>query len=50
MLRGPTRHPDIALDYAFWIAGPSLLVLAGLPWVGWALRQKLDLKFWRPRR
>ena len=38
------------MPYIFWIAGPSLLVLAGLPWVGWALRQELDLKFWRPRR
>ena len=38
------------LPYLFWIVGPSLLVLGGLPWVGWALRTELDLKLWRPRR
>ena len=27
--------------YLFWIAGPSVLVLAGLPAVGWALQQNI---------
>lgn len=29
------------LPYLFWIAGPSLLVLFGLPMVGWLLQQDL---------
>ena len=38
------------MPYLFWIAGPSLLVLAGLPWVGWALQRDVDLRLWRSRR
>ena len=37
------------LPYLFWIAGPSLLILGGLPWVGWALLQDMG-KWLRPRR
>ena len=28
--------------YLFWVGGPSLLILAGLPAVGWALFQNFD--------
>lgn len=30
--------PGRYFPYVFWILGPSLLVLIGLPWVGWMLR------------
>ncbi len=40
--------PGRYLPYVFWIVGPSLLVLIGLPWVGWMLRA--DLSRWLPRR
>lgn len=28
--------------YLFWVGGPSVLILAGLPAVGWALFQRFD--------
>jgi hypothetical protein len=40
--------PGRYLPYLFWIAGPSVLVLIGLPWVGWALQR--DLGRWLRRR
>lgn len=40
--------PGRYLPYVFWILGPSLLVLIGLPWVGWMLR--VDLSRWLRRR
>ena len=38
----PNRpEPGRYLPYLFWFAGPSLLILAGLPVVGWLLQQDL---------
>ncbi len=41
--------PGRYLPYLLWIAGPSLLILLGLPWVGWTLRREITLP-WRRRQ
>ncbi len=41
---GPGRY----FPYLFWVAGPSLLILVGLPLAGWLLQQ--DLGPWLRRR
>ena len=38
----PNRpEPGRYLPYLFWFAGPSLLILVGLPVIGWLLQQDL---------
>jgi hypothetical protein len=41
MIEPHRTAPGRYLPYLFWIAGPSLLVLIGLPWVGWTLQANL---------
>lgn len=46
----PNRpEPDRYFPYLFWIAGPSLLILLGLPIVGWLLPRNTRRWFRRPR-
>lgn len=42
-------EPDRYFPYLFWIAGPSLLILVGLPIVGWLLPRDVRRWFRRPR-
>ncbi len=42
--------PDRYFPYLFWIAGPSLLVLVGLPIVGWFLPRELPRGLRRSQR
>jgi hypothetical protein len=46
MIEPHRPEPGRYLPYLFWIAGPSLLLLIGLPWVGWALRQEDGRQRW----